>query len=137
VALREGAQCIGFALNADTVKRALRGALSAQKVSKVGHGLECNEKLCSSEGKERQRVVVEAASGPAAEAGLRKGDVIVRLGRTTVKNRFDIERALWGYQAGEKIEAAVLRDGKLTKVSLALSGTGTRVASVSDVRRGR
>ncbi len=136
VALREGAQGIGFALNAETVKQALRGALSAQKVARVGHGLECDEKLGSTEGKERQRVVVEAATGPAARAGLRKGDVIVRLGEMKVFNRFDLERALWGYRAGDKVEAAVLRDGKLTQVSLSLGGT-TRVASVSGASRGR
>jgi len=39
VALREGAQCIGFAINADTVKDVLRKHLSSTKISKVTHGL--------------------------------------------------------------------------------------------------
>ncbi len=136
VALRDGAQGIAFALNADTVKEALRKHLSASKISRVGHGLQCDEKVAP-EGKARQKVIVQAVSGPAARAGLKKGDVLVRLGTVPVSNRFDVERALWGYKAGEKVEAAVLRDGKLTRVTLPLAGTETRVSSLSGSSRGR
>jgi serine protease Do len=136
VALREGAQGISFALNADTVKRALRTNLSALKVSKVGHGLKCDEKVLP-KGAQRQKVVVTGVAGPAAKAGLKKGDVIVRLGTVAVCNRFDVERALWGYKAGDTIEAAISRDGKLTRLSLPLTGPATRVASASTSNRGR
>jgi serine protease Do len=139
VALREGAQGISFALNADTVKQALRQHLSAQKVSRVSHGLECNEQVAP-RGKERQKVVVQSSSGPAARAGLEKGDVIVKVGNVAISNRFDLERALWGYKAGEKVEVTLLRGGKPTQVSLPLTGTtASRVASVSATKweRGR
>jgi serine protease Do len=137
VALREGAQGISFALNADTVKQALSRTLSALKVSKVGHGLQCDEQVAA-RGKERQKVVVQSAAGAAAKAGLKKGDVIVRVGTVQVSNRFDLERALWGYKAGDKVDTAILRDGKLTHVSLALSGAGaSRIAAVAGTSRGR
>ena len=42
-----------------------------------------------------------------------------------MKNRFDVERALWGYKAGDKVQTAVLRDGKLTTVVLTLSSAET------------
>ena len=136
VALREGAQGISFALNADTVKQALRKTLSAVKVSRVGHGLKCDEQVAPS-GKERQKVVVQSASEAAEKAGLKKGDVLIRVGTVSIANRFDLERALWGYKPGDKVETAVLRDGKLTEVSLPLSGTTSRVAAVSSTSRGR
>jgi serine protease Do len=136
VALREGAQGISFALNADTVKKALSRTLSALKVSKVGHGLQCDEQV-SPKGRERQKVVVQSAAGPAAKAGLKKGDVIVRVGTVKVGNRFDLERALWGHKAGDKVETTILRDGKLTQVSLSLSGAESRVASAAGTGRGR
>ena len=77
VALRHDAQNIAFSLNAETVKEVLSKHLSAVKVSKVGHGLTCTEKVAA-EGKTRQKVVVEAVSN--AKAGLQKGDVMVTVG---------------------------------------------------------
>jgi len=136
VALREGAQGISFALNADTVKDALSRHLSASKISKVAHGLKCEENV-GEDSKARQKVVVSSVTTPAARAALKKGDVIVKMGSVSVHNRFDVERALWGYKAGDKVETAVLRDGKLTSVSLTLSETESRVTAASGTSRGR
>jgi len=128
VALREGAQGIGFAINADTVKAVLSKHLSAVKVSKVSHGKKTEEKV-ESEGRDRQKVIVAAAAGEE----VRKGDVIVRVGSLKVANRFDLERAMWGYKAGEKVEVSVLRQGKPVTTRLTL-GKPVEVASSS---RGR
>ncbi len=129
VAVRRDAQLIAFAINAETAKEVLRKHLSVDKVSKVGHGLTCREKVVSDD-EERQKVVVEAVNNE--KAGVKKGDVLVKVGQLPVKNRFDVERAMWGYKAGDKIQAAVLRGGKLTTVSLTLTGTETtRVTSLS------
>jgi serine protease Do len=116
VALREGAQCIAFALNADTVKAWLARHLSAAKVSRIDHGIRTTEKLAE-DAPCRSRVVVAAASCDA----VKKGDVIVKVGKLPVTNGFDLERAMWGHKAGDRVEASVLRDGKLTKVSLPLT----------------
>jgi serine protease Do len=132
VALRQDAQGIAFALNAETVKSVLSKHLSSLKVSKVGHGLTCTEKVAS-EGKERQKVVVEKVGNE--KSGLKQGDVLVKMGSLPVQNRFDVERALWGYKSGDKAEVVVLRAGKLTTVSLTLSGTQTRVTSASNPSR--
>jgi serine protease Do len=144
VALRDGAQGISFALNADTVKRVLSRTLSAVKVSRVGHGLECDETV-TPRGKglpspralagQHTRVVVRNVSGAAARAGLRQGDVIVKVGDLAVSNRFDLERALWGYKPGEKARASILRDGKLTHVSFRLGGLGSKLTSAADRTR--
>jgi serine protease Do len=132
VALREGAQGIAFALNADTVQAVLSKQLSAANVSHVEHGLACREVV--REGKERQQVVVDrvAQESAAAKAGLRRGDVVLKLGTRAVGNRFDLERALWGYKAGDKVEAAILREGKETHVALTLTGGDAEVASARE-----
>ena len=102
-------------------------------MSKVGHGLTCTEKVAA-EGKTRQRVVVEKVNN--MRAGLQKGDVLVKMGGLPVKNRFDVERALWGYKVGDKVETAVLRGGKLTTVSLTLGGPeSSRVTALSGTDR--
>ena len=133
VALREGAQGIAFALNADTVQAVLSKHLSAANVAHVGHGLACREVV--GEGKVRQKVVVDrvAEQSAAAKAGLRKGDVVLKVGARAVSNRFDLERALWGYKAGDKVEAAILRAGKEAHVALTLTDGGdSAVASARE-----
>ena len=126
VALREGAQCIAFALNADMVKGWLAKNLSAAKVSRVAHGLRTTETV-SATGKDRSRLVVASASCPA----VRKGDVIVKVGKMAVTNGFDLERAVWGHKDGDRVEASVLRDGKLKKIELRLTATARPTLTAS------
>jgi len=132
LALREGAQNISFALNAETVKEVLTQYLSARRVAGVSHGLTCTDKAMKKVGEGRQRVVVVTPTGPAAQAGLLAGDMILKVGSVAVENRFDLERALWAKKAGESVNVAVLRDGKETMVSLELAtSAGTRVTSTA------
>jgi serine protease Do len=123
VALREGAQGIAFALNADTVQKLLSKHLSAYRMAKVAHGLICREKVIAEDGDDRQQVIVDKVveKSPAEEAGLKTGDVLVKIGDRKVANRFDVERALWAFKAGDKLQASVLRDGKSMTVSLTLA----------------
>lgn len=124
VAIREGAQGIAFALNADTVRDVLTRHLSARKVAHVDHGIRGEDRVLEPEGEARQRVVVceVSSSGPAAEAGIRKDDVILRVGDREVTSRFDLERALWSYGKGDRVKAAILRDGQEQLISLTLAG---------------
>lgn len=115
VALRDGAQGIAFALNADTVQQVLSKHLSALKMSGIQHGLACKEKVAE-EGEARQRVVVEEAA-----TGLKRGDEIVRVGDRAVANRFDVERALWDYKPDETVQVLVRRAGKEKAVALTLT----------------
>jgi S1-C subfamily serine protease len=98
----------------------------------VHHGITCRE-VVGREGQPRQRVVIERIEekSPAAKAGLKKGDIILALGRKGVFNRFDVERAFWNYQAGDRVEATVLRNGKETQVALALTRGKEAVPLVS------
>jgi serine protease Do len=136
VAIRDGAQGIAFALNADTVKEFLSRHLSARKMARLGHGLSCREEV-RGEGAGRQKVVVAgvAERSPAARAGLRPGDVIVRVADRSVVNRFDVERALWDCKAGEQVRTTVVRDGKETTVALTLGGGQPAAARVSALSR--
>jgi serine protease Do len=125
VAVRDGARGIAFALDADVVQRVLSERLSSGRVARVAHGLGCREQV-GPEGCARQRVVVErlADAGPAAEAGLRPGDVLAKLAGLPVANRFDVERALWECKPGDRVPAAVVRDGRETNVVLRLGKAG-------------
>jgi len=52
------------------------------------------------------------AGSPAEAAGLQAGDVIVRFGKTDVRNIYDYMYALGDYKAGDKVAVTVLRNGK-------------------------
>ena len=76
--------------------------------------------------------MVSAANPLAAEAGLKAGDVLVKIGERKVANRFDVERALWNLHPGDTVEARVLRDGQLVQAAMTLG----RSAAASDVAAG-
>lgn len=55
---------------------------------------------------------------PAAKAGLKAGDVIVRMAGSDVKNVYDYTQALGGMKAGEEYEVEVLRGGERLKLKI-------------------
>jgi serine protease Do len=117
VALREGAQNIAFAINADSVKAFLGKHMSALKVSGISHGLECEEKVLGETG-DRQRVFVGAHS-PMAD--LKSGDEIRAIGSLHIANAFDVERSMWGKKPGEQVALRVVRQGQEFTVTLTLA----------------
>lgn len=55
---------------------------------------------------------------PAERAGLRAGDVVIRMGRTPVKNVYDYTYALGEMRAGEETEAVIRREGREITVKI-------------------
>jgi S1-C subfamily serine protease len=49
---------------------------------------------------------------PAAKAGLKAGDILLKFGADAVANLYDFTYALRAHKPGEEIEVEVLRDGK-------------------------
>ena len=80
-------------------------------------------------------VLAVAHATPAAQAGLRQGDEIRRVGRRAVTNRFDVERAIWDSRPGEPVTVQVLRQGQELTVDLALTDAPGAEHVASWVRR--
>jgi len=57
---------------------------------------------------------------PAAKAGMKAGDVIIKFGNKTVGNIYDFMYAVQEYKAGDKVDVVVLRDGKENTFTLEL-----------------
>jgi aminopeptidase YwaD len=55
---------------------------------------------------------------PAERAGLKAGDIVVKLGKTAVKNVYDYTYALEGLRAGEETEMDIRRDGQLITLKI-------------------
>lgn len=57
-------------------------------------------------------VVTVDKDSPANKAGLQKGDIVIGIGNKQIETVLDLKVALYEYQAGERINVKVLRDGK-------------------------
>jgi serine protease Do len=58
-------------------------------------------------------LVTEVPSdGPAAAAGIKVGDVVVRVGKTAIHNQVDLRNAMLVYAPGTTVEVEFVRDGK-------------------------
>jgi S1-C subfamily serine protease len=82
VALREGGQEIGFALNSETVQKLLVHHLHARKVSRVEHGLDCREGCRQGEGLPGGARPLRRAAQPGLEGWPAEGRRDPHRGRT-------------------------------------------------------
>jgi serine protease Do len=109
VAVRAGAQGIGFAIPADTVKTIAAGMLASCGADRGWLGVvSANETASNSTG---MVVDVVEPQSPAAEAGLDAGDVIVRVDDVNVEQPLDFQRAMLERKPGDSCLLTVNRSG--------------------------
>jgi len=118
VAVRAGAQGIGFALPIDDVLRSAAEMLSTRRLAATWHGIASE----SRPDKDRIRLVVSQvlSTSPGEKAGIRTGDEIVRVGELETRNPLDLERALIESQSDVPVPVVVKRDGSELSVQLAV-----------------
>jgi S1-C subfamily serine protease len=113
-----GAVNIGFAIPSDTAASVADQLIETGKVSSAYLGVETTD--LSPEDAERFGLPVESGAivgqvepGSGADAaGVRRGDIIVRLGNDPIDNAGDLFGALRDYQPGDTVELTVVRDGE-------------------------
>jgi serine protease Do len=126
VAIRAGAQRIGFAIPIDDARVVISRLLSIEQLNSTYHGIELSD---YKHGTERKLLVRSARNGsPGESAGLRPGDVIRKAGTALVIDSADLERTLLGHRAGDVIDLQVERAGVNEKVQL-------KIADLSPERR--
>lgn len=121
VAVRAGAQGIGFAIPIDKVLRVVSTLVEEQADCRRRYGIELEE-VANEDG-----LVVESVdSGSLAkEAGLEAGDCIVRVNGEDIHHPLDFHRALLGRTSGETLRLGVERSGESVELELALSGASS------------
>jgi serine protease Do len=126
VAVRAGAQGIGFAIPVDSVLRIVTGLLSVERIDHTWHGLVC--RTCGT------GAVIESvhSQSPAESIGMRAGDIVLRVGEKSVTSQLDIERALLGRKAGEIVAVTITREGGEENLSLALAKAKKQKATASE-----
>ncbi len=127
VAIRAGAQKIGFAIPIDDARRVIADLMKIEYFDGTYHGLVGRDVKNAAE----RKLVVESArpGSPAEMAGFKPADVIVRAGDFSVTDEADFERALLGHGVGDEIRVIVKREGKTETVSLKLAAATGELAA--------
>ncbi len=127
VAVRAGAQGIGFAIPIDKVLDVVSQLLSVERIAHTWHGLVVR-------GDGRQGAVVEAVHrrSPADCVGVKAGDRIKRIGDVAITHQLDVERALLGRKPGERVSLTVVRAGGEEQVELSVAAMTREPASIAD-----
>jgi serine protease Do len=160
VAIRAGAQGIGFAIPVDSVLREAADMLAIRKRNGTTHGLVCRDCVGELDGsslagrdepgrmKETALVVpastatslsrwllVERAEegSPAAHAGIQPGDVVIRVGSQRTICGMDLERALLDHAAGDSVPVVVRRKGADQRLELVLQAAEAAHPASSDL----
>jgi len=121
VAIRAGAQRIGFAIPIDDARLVIAELFNTERLDRTVHGLQTEDRKNAAD----RRLVVRstASTGPAAQAGFQPGDVIVEVAGQPVVDRVDLERALLGKKVGQAADVVVNRSGERKTLSMTLAAS--------------
>jgi serine protease Do len=124
VAIRAGAQNIGFALPVDFVIGRAADLIGGRKRTGLRHGLVVKDAAVRElpESPATRTVSVDRVEldSPASAAGFKPGDVLEQIDDVTVSTSIDLERALLDRPAGAKAAVRVRRSGSVENLDLVL-----------------
>jgi serine protease Do len=128
VAVRAGAQGIGFAIPADKVVAVATDLISTRRLEGTWHGV-----VARGMANDAGLVVTDVdLDSPAATGGLRSGDTITSVDKLSVERPLDLERALLGHHAGETVEVSVERNNQPLNLKLTLGNLPTTEVAEND-----
>jgi serine protease Do len=119
VAVRAGAQGIGFALPVDKALAVAAKLLASCSIENTWHGVVLADDSPASD--QGLTVASVERESPAAESGLRPGDVITAVDDAQIERSLDFSRAMLERRPGEKIQLAVRRAGQPVTLQLTLA----------------
>ncbi|MDP8915956.1 MAG: Do family serine endopeptidase [Pseudomonadota bacterium] len=124
-----GSQGIGFAIPADIADQITRQLISGGRVTRGYLGVSLQPEFsndaaaCLGLANNDGALVNDVTpGGPAARAGLQRGDVILRVNGRPIENSSDLTRRVAAVRAGETLRLDVWRDGRV-RTFTATSGT--------------
>jgi len=124
VAIRQEATGIAFATPVDQVVEVAAKLLGELAHQKVSHGLTISQNEPSDYNALDKRFILRVESvesnSPAAQAGIQKGDILMRMGKHTLKNKLDFYRALLDLKAKDEIALTFFRNNEVREVAVAV-----------------
>jgi len=119
VAVRVGAQGIGFAIPIDEALEVAARLMSIERLDQATHGIVGKTVF---EPTSRSFLVSSVKSdSPASRSGLKAGDTITKVGDRPVERALDVELALLGRKAEEDVAIEIKRDGQVVSEKLAVA----------------
>jgi putative serine protease PepD len=97
---------VGFAVPIDLVKSSLTELKSGDKVQHAYLGIATSDLASAATGAVIGQV---SAGGPAADGGVKAGDVITKLGDSTIKSSSDLVAAIADHKPGDKVALTIRR----------------------------
>ncbi len=138
--LSRGNTGVGFAIDGGLARQVAEGIIDEGEVVRPWLGIsmqELDSELKREFGVEWGVLVSEAIEGdPAAESGVRAGDVILKVGDQEVESARDVQFAVLGYRPGDAIDLLVHRDGEQMTISVVAGkrdADGSRAEDTTDV----
>ncbi|MGZ4271112.1 MAG: S1C family serine protease [Solirubrobacteraceae bacterium] len=117
---------VGFAVPIDLVRSELPQLEAGKTVRHAYLGVATSSADSSSPGALVQSVT---RGGPAADAGLRSGDVVTAVGSTPIRGTNDLVAAIATHQPGEHVQLTVRRGSQTVKLSATLGTQPTQATS--------
>jgi serine protease Do len=119
VAVRVGAQGIGFAIPIDEALEVAARLMSTERLDQTTHGI-TGKTRC--EPGQRQFVVTTVkAESPASKAGLKTGDIVTAIGSRKIESTLDVELALLGSKPASEVDVEVIRESQTVTTRLAVT----------------
>jgi len=133
VAVRVGAQGIGFAVPIDQAIEVASRLLNAHIFTKIHHGVV--GKTVTTENKTKFVITSVSGNSPASRSGLQPGDVIESIDDQPVYRPLDFERKLLGHLAGEELTLKIHRNDQPVSVNLMLASSARQQQAISPSER--
>ncbi|MBR4827094.1 MAG: trypsin-like peptidase domain-containing protein [Bacteroidales bacterium] len=116
---------VGDLLDFGSVKRAKLGVTMSPVTDKAAK----DNSLSSLDG----AYINEIAKGSAADkAGMRKGDIIIKVDDTAIKTPSDLQVVVNRFHPGDKAIFSIVRDGKVQQVEVEFQGTSEATGTVTE-----
>ena len=118
VAVRVGAQGIGFAIPIDDALEIAARLMSVEKLDKSSHGIV--GKTIAEPDRRVFSVTSVKKESPAEKAGVQAGDIVTAIGERKIERALDLELAFLGQKVGEELNIATLRKDESLSAKLAM-----------------
>jgi putative serine protease PepD len=120
---------IGFAVPSNTVRQVVPQLERGERIARPYLGLQSSAATGSvTDGAKVESVV---AGGPADRAGLRAGDVIIRVGKQAVSTPEDVAKAIVAQRPGDKIDIEIRRNGATETIKATLGDRPTNAPAAT------
>lgn len=121
---------IGFAVDSNTVTKVVAALKAGKSVEHAYLGVQAGDAT----GGGAQLGAVGSGS-PAADAGLRQGDVVTTFGDTTVDDASDLTSAVNDRAPGDQVQVTVQRDGSTKTLTVTLADRPAQAASTTQTQQ--